>query len=179
MIQDIYATFDDKVDISALTGTTGVGATGTFTCTSSYDTGAAGVPNPQGVSNLAFGGAAGSGTGTIGGPLLHDIGRGRRVHLVVQIEVAFVGASGTVQVQAGCDPTLTLASAWQTLLQTDLIPVASLVAGYRFPFGTIPGKVPKRFFGTRYLIGTTAMSAGTFSSFLALDVDEHADVIGV
>jgi hypothetical protein len=179
MIQDIYATFDDKADISLLTGTTGVGATGTFQCNNSYDTGAAGVPNAVGVSNLAFGGAAGSGSGTIGGPLMHDIGRGRRVSLVVQIEAAFVGTSGLVEVDFLCADSADLKTTnAQVLLKTPAIAVASLVAGYRFPFGSIPGKVPRRYVGTQYVVTTTAMSAGTFSSFLALDVDDHADVIG-
>lgn len=178
MQQDIYATFDDSVDISLLTGVAGTGATGTFQCTNSYDTGAAGVPKAAGVSNLAFGGAAGSGTGTIGGPLLHDIGRGRRVELVVQVEAAFVGTSGTVEVMFLCDQSATLTSSAQVLLRTGPIAVASLVAGYRWAFSQIPGKVPKRFVGTQYAIATTAMSAGTFSSFLALDVDSHGDFIG-
>lgn len=180
MQQDIFATFDDKADISFITGTLGTGATGSFPSSNSYDCGIPGVPVPVGVSNLAFGGAAGSGTGTIGGPLLHDIGRGRRVSIVVQVLTAFTsGGAGTLQVNIINTTDAALTAGLQVLLSTQTaIALATLVAGFRMAFGSVPGKVPKRFLGLQYVVATAAFTGGLVSSFLALDVDEHGDIMG-
>src|SRR4051812_14005301 len=93
MIQDVLAKFDDKRLASTAADATHAGPlnVGTVLCDRSYDTAAAGVPNAA----TAF---PGSGGGAIGGTLLHDIGRGRKVRLWQQVLTTLVGATATLAV---------------------------------------------------------------------------------
>ena len=170
MIQDVLAIFDDKVAVN--NGVTFV--IGTQLCTNSYDTSIAGVPA---AAVLFTGQSTGAG---IGGPLLHDVGRGvraKRLKIVVQVTTACTGATATVQAQFICSAAAAL-SAPTVLLSTAAIAVAALVAGYRFRFGSLPGVVPQEFVGIQYVVATANLTAGAFSSSLILDEDDHADILG-
>ena len=170
---DAFATFDtgNTVGGAAATGVLtgaqfGAGAIGTYTSTKSYDTGVAGTPS-----------AVGPG-GTIGGPLLHDIGRGVRLKFDARITVAVTSAgAATVAVQFVSSPNADL-SANTVLLDSGAIAKATLVIGYRYRHGHTPGIVPGRFVGAQVVIGTAALTAGTYSSGLMLDQEDHADIFG-
>lgn len=170
MNQDILATFDDKRDVSSAALGTGIFsvANSPNKSTNSYDTSAKGVP----LAALNYAAAGG-----IGGPLLHDIGRGRKVKLVVQVTTTMVGATATLSVDFISSATQDLGTP-TVLLSSAAIAIGTLVAGYRFRFGSIPGVVPQQFVGVQYNVGTATITAGNISAFLALDVDDHADILG-
>ena len=166
-MQDSFATFDTQAT-GVLTGAQfGAGAAGSYTSTKSYDTGATGVPN-----------AVGPG-GTIGGPLIHDLGRGIRLKFDARIHVAVTSAgAATVGVTFVCADDAALATNLTTLLDSGAIGKATLVVGYRYRHGHTPGVVPRRFVGAGVVIGTATLTAGTYSSGLMLDQEDHADVLG-
>lgn len=183
-MKDLLATFDAK---SSLLGAQfGGGAAGTYTSTFSYDTAGGAVSTTAqavttagaGVPNAAANWGA-SGGGTIGGPLLHDFGRGRRLEFNVQITTTVTSAgAATVQVnfvQADDGP---LATNLAVDLLSGVIPKATLVTGYRFLHGHVPGKISQRYIGAQVVIGTAALTAGAYSADLSLDIDDHADVYG-
>ena len=176
-MQDKYAMFDIASDLT-LAGASGVGfgggAAGAYiNLNGSYDTYATGAPNPLGP------------TGPIGGPLLHDLGRGVRLKFYAQVVLAvlsagaatlecdFISGAGT-----GGGAVGDLTSAPTVLLQTPAIAKASLVQGYRFRHGATPGVVPQRYVGAQWVIGGATVTQGKVTSGLMLDVDDHADVLG-
>jgi len=174
MSQDKNAMFDIASDLTqaGVSGTGfGAGATGAYTSPSntggSYDCAAAGVPSAVGPS------------GTIGGPLLHDYGRGRRLRLYSQIVLAVTSAgAATLQEDFICADTPDLVTNQQSLLNTGAVGKAALVAGYRFRWSDTPGVIPRRYIGLLYTIGAATITAGKVTSGLMLDVDDHADVLG-
>lgn len=176
---DAFATFDTGNTVGGaaasgiLTGAQfGAGAAGTYTSSKSYDTGAAGVPAAIGPSYLGAGG------GTIGGPLIHDLGRGIRLKFDVRITAAVTSAgAATVQVNFLNSVNADL-SAGVALLSSEVVPKATLVVGYRYRHGHTPGVVPSRYVGAQVVIGTAALTAGTYSAGLTLDEEDHADVLG-
>lgn len=183
-MKDILATFDAKA--SLLSAQFAAGATGTYTSNSSYDTAGGAVSTTAqavttagaGVPNAAVSwGAAGG--GTIGGPLLHDFGRGRRLEFNAQITTAVTSAgAATVQVNfIQADDAALVTNPLATLF-SGVIPKATLVAGYRFLHGHTPGKIAQRWVGAQVVIGTAALTAGAYSADLSLDIDDHADVYG-
>lgn len=163
---DAFAIFADKDD---LTGAQyGNGVVGSVPATHSYDTFAAGTPA-----------AAGPG-GTIGGPLLHDIGRGdMKLYYYNQIETAVTSLGGaTVEIDFVCADDEALTVNLTVVERSDAIAKATLVIGFRYPFGTIPKKVPRRFIGTQVVIGTANLTAGGLTSALVTDMEDHAAVFG-
>lgn len=175
-MQDKFCMFDIAADLT-LAGASGTGfaagVVGTYSCIGgSYDTGPTGVPAAIGPS------FAGAGGGTIGGPLIHDLGRGIRLKFYAQIVLAVTSAgAATLEVDFICSAAQDL-SAPTTLLQTPAIGKAALVVGYRFRHGSTPGVVPQRFVGSQYVIGGATITAGKITSGLMFDVDDHADVLG-
>lgn len=165
-MQDAFAMFDTPAQ-GVLTGAQfAAGVVGTYTSTKSYDTGAAGVPA-----------AVGPG-GTIGGPLIHDLGRGIRLKFDARIHVAVTSAgAATVQVNFLNSANADL-SAGVAQIFSEVVPKATLVVGYRFRHGHTPGVVPSRYVGAQVVIGTATVTAGTYSSGLMLDQEDHADVLG-
>jgi hypothetical protein len=61
-------------------------------------------------------------------------------------------------------------SAWSTLAQSDAIPVASLVQGYKFLPGEVPGGT-ERYVRLNYVVGTAAMTAGAITAALVPSLD--------
>jgi hypothetical protein len=63
---------------------------------------------------------------------------------------------------------------------------AALVKGYRYPFGSTPGRVynaaatpvPARYVYMKYIFTTNVPTTGLVSSWLSLDIDDHADIFG-
>lgn len=184
-MKDILTAFDAKA--SLLSAQFGAGAVGTYTSNFSYDTAGgavstaaqgvttagAGIPNAQGP------GGNPPGTGGIGGPLLHDFGRGRSLLFTAQITTTVTSAgAATLQVNFIQADDATLTTNAVATLFSGVIPKATLVAGYRFPHKRTPGKISQRWIGAQVVIGTAALTAGAYSADLALDIDDHADVYG-
>lgn len=176
-MRDAFAVFDTgsaqggAAATGVLTGAQfGAGAAGTYTSTKSYDTGVAGTP-PVGITDAAGG-------HTLGGPVIHDLGRGIRLKFDARITVAVTSAgAATVAVQFVSSANADL-SANTVLLDSGAIGKAALVIGYRFRHGYTPGVVPGRYVGAQIVIGTAALTAGTYDAALVLDQEDHADVLG-
>lgn len=110
------------------------------------------------------------GTDVQGGSPLADPGRSP-VPLLVQVTTAVTsGGSATVQVQLVMADDAALTSNLVVLESTDAIAVASLVAGYKFRFGTLPPGITKRYLGVQYIIGTATTTAGKVTAGLVVDV---------
>lgn len=183
-MKDLLATFDAKA--SLLSAQFGGGAAGTYTSNFSYDTAGGAVSTAaQGVTTAGAGipnaatSFGASGGGPIGGPLLHDFGRGRSLLFIAQITTAVTSAgAATVQVNFIQADDAALATNAVATLFSGVIPKATLVAGYRFLHKRTPGKISQRWIGAQVVIGTAALTAGAYSADLALDIDDHADVYG-
>lgn len=184
-MKDLLTTFDSKA--SLLGAQFGGGAAGTYTSTFSYDTAGGAVSTTAqavttagaGVPNAAANWGASVGGGPIGGPLLHDFGRGRSLLFTAQITTSVTSAgAATVQVnfvQADDGP---LATNLAVDIFSGVIAKAVLVSGYRFLHKRTPGKISQRYIGAQVVIGTAALTAGAYSADLCLDIDDHADVYG-
>ncbi|SKA37780.1 hypothetical protein SAMN02745126_05955 [Enhydrobacter aerosaccus] len=77
------------------------------------------------------------------------------------------GGSATLQVQFQTSPDN---SSWSTLSQSDAIPVANLVQGYKFLPGELPGPT-QRYLRLNYVVGTAAMTAGAITASLVPSLD--------
>ena len=122
----------------------------------------------------ATGGTASSNVIDLG--VSRDIGGAaiERLMLLCQVATAFAsGGAATlqVQVQTAPDNGAGAPGSFTTLAQSDAVPLASLVPGYRFLPGPLPGGT-QRFLRLNYVVGTAAMTAGKLTAALvpALDV---------
>lgn len=101
----------------------------------------------------------------------HDLGAGsRRPMLIVQVDQTFTSAgAATLKVQLITDDAAALSS--PTILQSsEVIALATLVAGYRFRLA-IPEGVLERYLGVQYVIGTATTTAGKCSAWLGSEAD--------
>ena len=88
--------------------------------------------------------------------------------LLVQVVTAFTsGGSATLQVQFQTSPDN---ATWSNPAMSDAIPVAQLVAGYKFLVDEIPGPT-SRYLRLNYVVGTTAMTAGTLTAAIVPSLD--------
>ena len=93
--------------------------------------------------------------------------------LLCEVVTAFTsGGSATLQVQFQTAPDNGSGSpgSWSILSQSDAIAVASLVQGYKFLPGELPGGT-QRFIRLNYAIGTGVMTAGTLKAALVPSLD--------
>lgn len=172
-MQDSFAMFDIAGDLPTISG----GATGTFYSTNSYDTGA------QGTAPAVI--VDGGTSFRIGGPRLHDLGRGRRLLFYAQIVTTYLAAAGASTLQVGFVADDDSAGTNRlTSLLSNAVAKANLTQGYRFSPGSTPGKIvnsagsPARYVYAAYIIATNPSTAGKITSGLMLDVDDNADVLG-
>lgn len=112
----------------------------------------------------------------LGNSPIKDVGRGQVPEILVQVIEAFVGATATVLVELVMADDAALTSNLVSVQQapggsiTVGIPVATLVAGYKFRI-RIPGGITKRYLGLRYNIFTATTTAGTITAGLAWNLD--------
>jgi len=99
------------------------------------------------------------------------------LYLLCQVATAFTsGGSATLQVQVQSAPDNGSGSpgAWSTLEQSDAIPVASLVQGYKFlPGAMVSPATPGRFLRLNFVIGTAVMTGGTVTAALVPSLDQQ------
>lgn len=177
---DLYSSFEVNADLPTLSGAAvgtfysgGVVLTAAQGVSQVYDTYAAGVP-PAGL------------VGAIGGPLLHDLGRGRRLLLNTQMNTTYLAAGGasTMQVNFVGDDDANGTNR-NVIVQSAVYAKATLVVGFRWPWGSTPGRIynsiglPARYVYMQYIIATFACTTGKVSSWLSLDIDDHAEIFGV
>lgn len=149
--------------------------TATAASTNVYDTANLGVGVP--VTNIT--GIANGATAVFG----EDIGGGGPL-ASGPIMAALVGATFTaggaatmqVQLQAAVDNGSGGAGTWDTIAETDALPVALLTQGTylaKFPVPTrYPGQGFPRFYRLNYVVATGPMTAGTISAWLNTGVDD-------
>jgi hypothetical protein len=88
--------------------------------------------------------------------------------LLVQVVTTFTsGGSATLQVQFQTSPDN---ATWSNPAMSDAIPVAQLVAGYKFLVDEIPGPT-SRYLRLNYVVGTAAMTAGTLTAAIVPSLD--------
>lgn len=178
MIRDTLCIFDDKRDVTdSTTSTAAFTAAATVLCNKSYDTGAAGAPAATGPGGAIGAGKPWNGTANT---LFHDIGRGRSLRLEVMVGTTLLASGGaaTLEVDFISATDGALSSSKTVLLKSPAVAKAALVAGYRFPFRTLPPKIEQEFIGVQYLPVTNNIDTGVISSGIVIDVDEHAEVVG-
>ena len=93
--------------------------------------------------------------------------------LLCEVVTAFTsggGATMQVQFQTAPDNGSGSPGTWATLAQSDVIPVASLVQGYKYLPGELPGPT-QRFLRLNYVIATAAMTAGVLKAALVPSLD--------
>jgi hypothetical protein len=155
---DMNTIFADQFDLTTLVAGT------PNTLTSSLPLGLPGTP-PN-----AF-------QGPIGGPVIHDIGRGRRIPIFAQITATVLTtASITCDLITADDFTMTTNKT--VILSTGAVAVAKLVTGYRFRLGVVPKGISQAFLGMQLTATTAAPTAGKFTGALRLDDNDHADILG-
>jgi len=87
--------------------------------------------------------------------------------MLIQVTTAFTSAGSAtmrVQYQTSSDNVT-----YSTLVQSDDVPVASMIAGYRFLENSAPD-ITKRYNRIAYIIGTAAMTAGVIKSAFTPDL---------
>jgi len=102
---------------------------------------------------------------------VRDVGQGRQVYLVIQIDVAVSGSSSTVNFRLRSDSTAAVHATTSTAhLETGAIAEAVLVAGHQIILA-LPneGNSYEQFLGLQAIVGTATTSAGTYSAFLTFD----------
>jgi hypothetical protein len=101
----------------------------------------------------------------------------RNLFLLCEVVTAFASGGGAtlqVQLQSAPDNGSGLPGTWATIEQSDAIPVASLVQGYKFlPGGMVSPATPGRFLRLNYVIGTAAMTAGAITGALVPAIDQQ------
>ena len=92
-----------------------------------------------------------------------DIGMGDPLHMVITVGDA-VTATGAATVTIGlqCDDNTSFSTP-KTVIQTDAIPKATLVAGHQI-FLPIPVGLDERYVRVYYTVATGPLTAGTFSA---------------
>lgn len=102
---------------------------------------------------------------------VRDVGQGRQVYLVIQIDTAVSGTSSTVNFRLRSDSTAAVHATTSTAhLETGAIAEAVLVAGHQITLA-LPneGNAYEQFLGLQAIVGAATTTAGTYSAFLTFD----------
>lgn len=130
MLSDALGTFSNNQAITASAAST-----------SSIDLGATGTPKPGHTTALS-----------------RDIGRGNKVNIRVQVTEAFATLTSLkVAIQTDSDSAFGSAA---TVLETEAIAAASLVAGYVFNLEYIPRNTDERYLQLYYTVAGSDATAG-------------------
>lgn len=97
------------------------------------------------------------------------IGDGEELEFFVNVDTAATAAgAATVTFQVQTDDNSAFSSP-TTLIQTDAIPKATLVAGYQIKIPLPDGATPERYLRLYYSVATGPLTAGAFTAGLVLD----------
>jgi hypothetical protein len=100
-----------------------------------------------------------------------DIGRGKKLELVIAITEAVAGASGTCDFQLQTDDNTSFSTPttiWSSGLQT----IAQLGAAGIYAVHVPRAAVPERYLRLVYVVATTNQSAGKFFAGIILDAQD-------
>ena len=100
-----------------------------------------------------------------------DIGQGQPIYLVIQVTVAFAGATATVDFRLRSDGVEAIHATTSTAhLSTGPIPIATLVVGYRIVIPIPPeGDAYERYLGLQLVTATATTTAGSINAFLTTE----------
>lgn len=133
-------------DDQAITATTVTNSTNVI------DLGAPGTP---------YGGAA---------ALNQDIGKGAKIPILIQVTADFTTATGTaliINIETGSTTAL------NTVIATETILVADLVAGKQVAFDVLPQNITERYLGVSYQAVTAVMTGGTITAGIVMGVQTN------
>jgi len=103
--------------------------------------------------------------------LTRDVGKGTKAKMRVQVVEDFATLTSLkVAVQVSDDEAFSSGNV--TLLETEAVPVASLVAGYVFRLEQIPRGAAKRYMRLVYTTAGSAGTAGKITAGLVFDNEE-------
>lgn len=103
-------------------------------------------------------GLAGTPYGAVA-PIARDWGKGSKIPLRIQVTQTFLTLT-SLKVAVQTDSDSGFATALTTVLETEAIPVASLIAGYVFNIDEIPLKTLQRFVRLNYTVAGSNATAG-------------------
>ena len=111
--------------------------------------------------------------------LVRDIGKGTPIPLLIQVTVAFATLT-SLKVKIETDDDVAFGSA-KTVLETEAIALANLVAGYRFNITYIPLDTAERYVRLTYTVAGSDATAGQITAGIVAGAQEGplAGVVGL
>jgi hypothetical protein len=103
---------------------------------------------------------------------LKDLGSGKPVYLVLNVDTTFVGATATIQFQFSSDSTANLATSKTVHIDTGAIAVATWVAGYTKIYALPIEATYERYLGLWMTVATANVTAGKLNAYLVSDVSK-------
>jgi hypothetical protein len=109
-------------------------------------------------------------------PTLRDLGNGRQVYLVLQVDTAFVGNNATVQFQLASDSTANLATSRTNHIDTGALALGAgsttnwSVVGFTRIYSLPVEATYERYLGLWMTVVTANVTAGKLNAFLTTDV---------
>ena len=100
-----------------------------------------------------------------------DIGQGQQIYLVIQVTIAFAGATATVDFRLRSDGVAAIHATTSTAhLSSGPIPIATLALGYQLTIPVPPqGDAYERFLGLQAVTATATTTAGSINAFLTTE----------
>jgi hypothetical protein len=108
-------------------------------------------------------------------PTLRDIGAGRQLFLVIQVDttVAASGGAANVTFKLKSDSTADLNTSATTHLSTGAIAKGTLTAGYQIAYALPLTATYERYLGVTFTPDTNNTTAGKVNAFLTMDVANY------
>ncbi len=100
-----------------------------------------------------------------------DLGLSKMDLAITVTEAVTAAGAATVTFQLQCDDNSSFSSA-KTVIQTDAIPKATMVAGYQF-FLNIPVGLDERYVRLYYSVATGPLTAGKFSAAIVHGIQKN------
>ena len=97
-------------------------------------------------------------------PLGQDLGAGNAIPIVVEVTTDFATLT-SLKVAVEVDDNTSFSSA-TTVMETEAIPAASLVAGYRFSLNGVPLGTNERYIRLYYTVGGSNATAGAVTAHM-------------
>lgn len=111
-------------------------------------------------------------------PLNRDIGRGTPIPLLIQVTTAFATLT-SLKVKIESSDTEAFDGQVDTVLESEAIPVAQLIAGYQFPIHFIPKGVKHRYVRLYYTVAGSNATAGAVSAGITMGNQDTSVAGGV
>jgi len=97
---------------------------------------------------------------------VHDIGKGAKVPLLVQVDTTFTTAAGATALTIHLETGAT--AACNTIIASQTILIADLVAGKQFNLDFLPNGIVERYLGVSYEAVTGAFNAGNITAGITM-----------